>query len=105
MVLGQAIIDRDGTRHEMAGLLPLVTTFENPKRHLGYREIETISPFALGQRGQKWRGHEFHYTQIAYQGQGQPLFQVQDAYGQDLGPQGLRVGSVAGSYLHLIDRL
>ena len=38
MVLGQAIIDGEGQRHEMAGLLPLITTFEQRKRHLGYRE-------------------------------------------------------------------
>lgn len=105
MVLAEAIIDADGTRHEMAGLLPLVTTFADRKRHLGYREIEVASDFALGAKGERWRGHEFHYTQIAWQGEAEPLFHAHDAYGTDLGPQGLKHGSVAGSYLHLIDRV
>ena len=105
MVLGEAIIDAEGERHEMAGLLPLVTTFADRKRHLGYREIEVASDFALSVKGERWRGHEFHYTQIAWQGEAEPLFHARDAYGADLGPQGLKVGSVAGSYLHLIDKV
>ena len=111
MVLGEAIIDADGVRHDMAGLLPLITSFAEPKRHLGYREMRSLSDFAWGRAGETWRGHEFHYTQAIWQGQGQgqdqaePLFQAYDAYGADLGPQGLKRGSVAGSYLHLIDKV
>ncbi len=104
MVLGEAIIDADGQRHDMAGLLPLVTTFAERRRHLGYREVEVLTDFAWGTAGQRWRGHEFHYSQIAWQGAGQALFHGRDAHGVDLGPQGLKVGSVAGSYLHLIDQ-
>lgn len=105
MVLGEAIIDAEGVRHEMAGLLPLVTTFAERKRHLGYRQIEVLTDFGLGEKGQRWRGHEFHYSQVDWQGEAAPLFQAHDAYGTDLGPQGLKVGNVAGSYLHLIDKV
>ena len=105
MVLGAAIIDAAGIRHDMAGLLPLVTTFADQKLQLGYREMELRFDCACGVQGERWRGHEFHYTQAAWQGAAAPLFQAWDAYGQDLGPQGLKVGSVAGSYLHLIDKV
>ena len=104
MVLGQAIIDAKGQRHDMAGLLPLITTFANRQRHLGYREIEVRADFALGHAGESWRGHEFHYSQVAWAGEAEPLFQARDADGVDLGPQGQRRGTVAGSYLHLIDK-
>ncbi len=104
MVLGDAIVDAEGKRHDMAGLLPLVTTFAKRTRHLGYREVGVLADFAWGASGQRWRGHEFHYSQIAWQGVGQALFRSRDAHGADLGPQGLKVGSVAGSYLHLIDQ-
>jgi len=105
MVLGEAIIDAQGTRHDMAGLLPVITTFAEPKRHLGYREIDLQADTAFGHAGQRWRGHEFHYTKVAWQGDAPPLLHCRDAYGKDLGPQGLRIGNVAGSYLHLIDQV
>ena len=35
MVLGRGLIDADGTRHAMAGLLALETSFAKPKLHLG----------------------------------------------------------------------
>lgn len=47
--------------------------------------------------------HEFHYSTLVAEGEGDRLFQVQDALGTDLGPAGLRRGQVAGSYMHLID--
>ena len=103
MVLGEAIIDTQGKRHEMAGLLPVVTSFENRARHLGYREIEALTDFSLGKEGSKWRGHEFHYTTLVNSGEAEILFNARDVHGTLIGPLGLRLGSVSGSYLHLID--
>ena len=98
MVLGDGLIDKQGTFHKMAGLLPLTTSFSNRKLSLGYRQLKSISapwPMPL-------RGHEFHYSTIANQGGGLPLFQAQDAAGSDLGPIGQRVGNIMGSYAHII---
>ena len=39
MTLEQAIIDKDGQSYEMAGLLPLVTSYQKRQRHLGYRRL------------------------------------------------------------------
>jgi len=100
MVLGDYIIDADGKRHDMAGLLPLGTNFAKRKLHLGYRKL--IHGSAL-----PWpknlRGHEFHYASIDYQGDGDDLFQAQDSQDADLGPQGLRRGNVMGSFIHILD--
>ena len=49
------------------------------------------------------RGHEFHYSRLASQGSGEPLFEAADAAGRDLPPAGLRAGRIMGSYLHVID--
>ena len=99
MVMGQGLIDAEGTRHAMAGLLPLETSFSDPMRHLGYRRATA----AEGPLRGHYTAHEFHYsTQLA--AKGVPLFEVSDAAGTQLGPAGLRQGSVMGSYLHLIDR-
>ena len=41
MVLGKQLIDKDGTAHDMLGLLGLVTSYADRKFHLGYRLAET----------------------------------------------------------------
>ena len=46
-------------------------------------------------------GHEFHYT-TAIRAEGEALFAMRNAGGEDLGKAGLVSGSVAGSYAHII---
>ena len=104
MMLGEALIDGTGAAHRMAGLLPLVTSFAEPKRHLGYRQATLLDPGPLGAAGARFRGHEFHYANIIEEGDADPLFAISDASGNDLGHAGLRRGPVAGSFIHLIDR-
>lgn len=100
MVLGEGLEDAAGRRHEMLGLLPLETSFAKRKLHLGYRKLTPLS-------GSFWqvpmRAHEFHYASIIREGAGERLFHVADALDEDLGEAGLRIGSVGGSFMHLID--
>jgi cobyrinic acid a,c-diamide synthase len=103
MALGHGLVDRDGVRHVMAGLLPVETSFAAPDLHLGYREIELLAGGRLGGPGARYRGHEFHYAcEVARRGE--PLARASCARGRDLGPVGCRAGSVAGSFIHLVDR-
>lgn len=101
MVLGDALIDETGTWHTMAGLLPLVTSYAERKRHLGYRRL---TPLDGGPWPQPLKAHEFHYSTVLYEGEADRLFSVTDARGDDLGKAGLRRGAVSGSYMHVIDR-
>ena len=103
MVLGEGLVDGDGARHAMAGLLPLETSFAARRLHLGYRALQTCAEGPLGRRGAAFRGHEFHYAAILREGDAEPLFEAHDAAGEALGKAGLRRGTVAGSFLHLID--
>lgn len=98
MVLGTGITDASGNRFDMAGLLDVETSFANKKRHLGYRKFTPIEPFFWNG---PFLGHEFHYTNVV-SASGTPLFTAHDANDQPLGMAGLRKGSVAGSYLHII---
>ena len=98
MVLGTGITDASGNRFDMAGLLDVETSFANKKRHLGYRKFTPIEPFFWAG---PFLGHEFHYTNVI-SASGTPLFTAHDANDQPLGMAGLRNGSVAGSYLHII---
>ena len=98
MALGETLIDADGTTHQMAGLLPLATSFASRKLHLGYRNIQaTHGPF----KGQ-WKGHEFHYATTLH-ANGAPLFTASDATDANLPDMGLRAGRVFGSFAHIID--
>jgi cobyrinic acid a,c-diamide synthase len=82
----------------MAGLLPLTTSFSTRKLHLGYRQLTPL----CGPWTRPLRGHEFHYSTIAYEGKADRLFKANDAGGEDLGLIGLRRGHVMGSYAHII---
>ncbi len=103
MVLGEALIDADGRRHPMAGLLPLATSFAERRLSLGYRGASLLASGPLGPRGARFRGHEFHYATVIREGAADRLWSVANAAGADLGRHGLRRGSAFGSFIHLID--
>ncbi len=104
MTLGRSLVDATGTPHEMAGLLPLETNFAARKLHLGYRRARLATSGPLGATGQEFRGHEFHYATVCSEGDGTPLFNLEDADGAVLGSAGRIAGTVLGSFVHLIDR-
>ncbi|MEK7244840.1 MAG: cobyrinate a,c-diamide synthase [Pseudomonadota bacterium] len=104
MVLGEGLIDADGRRHRMAGLLALETSFAERRLHLGYRRAKALAAGPLGPAGSVFAGHEFHYASINGEGPGDPLFETADASGRALGRMGLRAGVVMGSFVHLIAR-
>ena len=104
MALGAGLTDREGARHAMAGLLPLESSFAEPRLHLGYRQARVVAEGPLGEAGATYRGHEFHYASVIDEGPGEPLFDCIDARGKALGTGGRRRANVLGSFIHLIDR-
>ena len=98
MVLGDGLIDAGGTRHEMAGLLRLETSFETRRLHLGYRQLTPLG----GPYHRPLRAHEFHYA-TTLKAEGEALFTATDAEGNALPDMGLRLGRVTGSFAHVID--
>lgn len=102
MVLGEGLIDANGTRHEMTGLLGHTTSFARPKLHLGYREARLLADGPLGCAGAVLRGHEFHYATPTDPGSDPPFAALRDAAGRDLGDAGGRRGLVSGSFFHVI---
>lgn len=101
MALGDALVDKEGVRHQMAGLLGLVTSYEKRKMHLGYRAAELVTPMPGFKPGARLRGHEFHYSTILEQPDA-PLARVCDADGQEVPETGSCRGHVSGSFFHLI---
>jgi cobyrinic acid a,c-diamide synthase len=99
MVLGESLTDKEGRTWPMAGLLPIATRVDRPKRTLGYRQLRHKSPLPWPQ---DLTGHEFHYSSAVAQSSN-PLFAAIDALGTELAPTGAVVGRVMGSYAHVID--
>jgi len=104
MVLGEYLVDAEGRRQPMAGLLPLATSFAERRLHLGYRSVSLLEGGPLGAPGARFCGHEFHYATVVREEAADRLMAASDAAGADLGACGLRRGSVFGSFIHLIDR-
>jgi len=105
MALGAGLVSADGTRHRMAGLLGLETSFAKRRMHLGYRLARPLHPLpGLGKVA--LRGHEFHYATILSQPDA-ALAVVQDANGDAVAEAGsCRAmpggGQVSGTFFHLI---
>lgn len=101
MALGEVLIDKEGNRHQMAGLLGLVTSYEKRKFHLGYRRAVLNAPMLGFTEGQALRGHEFHYSTILNEPDA-PLARVADADGNPVPETGSIRNQVSGTFFHLI---
>jgi len=104
MVLGEGLVDAEGQRHAMLGLLGHATSFAKRKMNLGYRQARLKAGSTLGPPGAGVRGHEFHYAQLIDPGADEPLADLADGQGNSLGPSGGRRGHVSGTFFHAIAR-
>ena len=106
MAMGAGLIDAAGAKHEMAGLLGLVTSFQKRRMHLGYRLARLTTPIPGHGEGSRLRGHVFHYATIVEQPDA-PLAHVVDATGAVVPETGScrsfsGGGRATGSFFHLI---
>ena len=101
MVLGEALVDKDGSKHRMAGLIGLVTSYAQRKFHLGYRRAVLVAGMPGFESGCALRGHEFHYSTILEQPDA-PLAEVFDADGNAVPETGSVRNRITGTFFHLI---
>lgn len=101
MALGAGLIDKEGVRHQMAGLLGLVTSYEKRRLHLGYRRAQLNIAIPGDPAGAVLRGHEHHYSAIVEQPDA-PLANVTNADGDPVLETGSVRGNVTGSFFHMI---
>ncbi len=89
---------------EMAGALPFETEMKEKRSQLGYREIILQDDCIIGKKGDRLRGHEFHYSTIAGSQQSAVSSQIYSLYdngGKDLGDEGYRYKNTLASYIHI----
>ncbi|MGJ8544016.1 MAG: cobyrinate a,c-diamide synthase [Sulfitobacter sp.] len=106
MALGAGLVDKDGQRHQMAGLLGLETSFEKRKFHLGYRKADLKAAIPGHGAGAQLRGHEFHYASILAEPDA-PLAHITDSNDVQVPETGTYRqyeggGQVSGTFFHLI---
>jgi cobyrinic acid a,c-diamide synthase len=90
MYLMRVIIDLEGRAWPMAGIFPTAARMQKRLAKLGYIEVEN----AAAEGWRLARGHEFRYSTM------DPMPEtITRVYRQPA--EGFRVGSVAGSYIHL----
>ncbi|QBX35993.1 cobyrinate a,c-diamide synthase [Paracoccus liaowanqingii] len=105
MTLGAGLVDAQGVRHRMLGLLGLETSYAKRRMHLGYRRATPLAAVP-GLGAQPMRGHEFHYASILAQPDA-ALARVTDANGAEVPETGSHRampggGQVTGTFFHLI---
>ena len=101
MYLASVIVSK-GQSYPMVGVLPIeIEQTGRPQAH-GYVEacVDRDNPFLM--RGTKLRGHEFHYSRVtSTSGSIETALSLQTGIGIGGGRDGIVMGSVFASYLHL----
>lgn len=99
MYLGRHLTDLEGVQHDMAGLIPLASSMSNGRLSLGYREIEALVDGPLMTKGQRTRGHEFHWSVPTESPR--PERAAHQVSSQNGRPEGIRHGSIWASCIHI----
>ena len=102
MYLTESIIDLEGHRYGMVGLLP-GHSLMGGHLTMGYRLAEAVADSWLLHAGERVRGHEFHYS--VWEGRPPdlpPVYRLIPPRDRgEVRPEGARVGSLHASYVHL----
>ncbi len=107
MYLSRGIHDFDGNFFGMAGVFPFETRMKRGRSRLGYREVVLKADCLLGKKGEVLKGHEFHYSEIRNSAEGQEeeqpeyVYSVTNGGGEELQPEGYRIGNTLASYIHI----
>jgi cobyrinic acid a,c-diamide synthase len=102
MYLCRELSDLDGNTFPMTGCFPMSTRMFKRLKALGYRETILKKDTILGTKGQKIRGHEFHYSEII--DISEKIDKVYDVVVRKDGnrkEEGFQIRRTLGSYLHL----
>jgi cobyrinic acid a,c-diamide synthase len=100
MYLGRELIDFDQIRYPMLGLIPYSTAMQQRRVKIGYAEIVAASSNQpLLKPGERWRGHEFHWSQL--QGEINPDHAAYLIPEQHNRAEGWFEQNILASYIHL----
>ncbi len=98
MYLARTLVDAQGTRHRLAGLVPAEVSLRDARLTLGYREATAAADSLLLRQGEQVRAHEFHYSRILPSAPAQPAYAVSR---REPATECHASGALLASYLHL----
>jgi cobyrinic acid a,c-diamide synthase len=105
MYLTQGIETTQGKRYPMVGLLPVWSRMLHRLKSLGYVEVTLTNDSLWGQSGAVFRGHEFHYSELASLPQDDPLwtpvYRMKRRRSEKIFTEGFQQKNVLASYVHL----
>ncbi|MFH1114146.1 MAG: cobyrinate a,c-diamide synthase [Pseudomonadota bacterium] len=104
MYLSQGIETTDGTRFDMAGILPARTRMLNRLKTLGYVEVTLVRDSLFGKAGTTMRGHEFHYSELVGDPAEDPnwsrVYEVRKVRLPTVTLEGYQYGRILAGYMH-----
>jgi len=98
--LSRELIAQDRTRWPMAGLLPLSVEMTDGLVHFGYADVQFVGD-GLAVKGTRLRGHSFHHSRIAEDGDVTKTAIVHYTLSKKSEMEGFAAGNVFGSYVHV----
>ncbi len=102
MYLTEAIIDLEGERHEMVGMIPGVMHMQPHLISLGYRVVEAEAGNFLWPPGVSVRGHEFHWSLWQPDEPISPAWHIRPRRETEATkPEGYATENIIASYVHL----
>jgi cobyrinic acid a,c-diamide synthase len=102
MVLARTLTDRSGAVHGMAGVIPSDVRMQEKRAALGYREATALQDCLLLEAGEIIRGHEFHYSVMAYDESASPYPYAYQTKGmRGLQSEGYAKGNLLAAYTHI----
>lgn len=100
MYVSQGIIDFEGNKHTMVGLVPGWAEMQKKRVRMGYAVAETLKDSILARKGERLRGHLFHWSSLTQPTESAAyriLEPAEQLEGFILGPE----SNILASYLHL----
>ena len=105
MYLSQGLLTQDGCFHPFLGILPARTRMLPAKKALGYVEVTLTEDSIWGRRGDRFRGHEFHYSELIDDPAADPswrrVYALRRRRSESVEQEGYQKGEVLASYTHL----
>ncbi len=101
MYLCNELRDLSGNVHRMTGCFSFSTRMLKRLKSLGYREIELKNDTIMGKRGERMRGHEFHYSEIIHSEDVTKYYKVLPRSKELQMEEGFQVNNTLASYIHL----
>jgi len=89
-------------KYSMSGCFDFKVQMSKRLRSLGYREITLKEDTIIGKKGDRLRGHEFHYSSLENSKTSvTDVYKVSSRAGQEVSLKGYQVFNTLGSYLHI----